>query len=214
METDEQTLAERACAGDQAALSTLLARTLPQVRSGLGPSVPDRWRALLSADDVAQAAATDAIVGIGTFRWRGEGSFAAWLVTLARNNLLNAVRGLEAEKRGGDRRQLAPGGGATVDRGSCARLLDELVAEGSVAASTPSRAVARDEAIESLARAIESLPDQYGAVVRLYDLEGARAETVAATLGRSVGAMFMLRARAHRALAERMGSVSQYLSRP
>jgi hypothetical protein len=36
---------------------------------------------------------------------------------------------------------------------------------------------------------------------------------VAETVERSVGAMFMLRARAHRALADEMGSMSQFLSR-
>jgi DNA-directed RNA polymerase specialized sigma24 family protein len=46
----------------------------------------------------------------------------------------------------------------------------------------------------------------------MWDLEGHSVEEVAASLGRSPGAVYMLRARAHRQLAEIMGAPSRFLS--
>jgi DNA-directed RNA polymerase specialized sigma24 family protein len=50
-------------------------------------------------------------------------------------------------------------------------------------------------------------------VIELYDLQERHIEEVAQSLGRSVGATYMLRTRAHRALAEALGSPSMFLSR-
>ena len=49
-------------------------------------------------------------------------------------------------------------------------------------------------------------------VVRLYDIEGRSGPEVATTMGRSRGAVVMLRARAHDRLAELLGSGSKFFS--
>jgi RNA polymerase sigma factor (sigma-70 family) len=70
-------LAELAAAGDRAAFGELTRRSLPAVRSvirrmGAQPAV---------ADDVAQDAFIAAMRAIGTYR--GESSFAAWVMRIA-----------------------------------------------------------------------------------------------------------------------------------
>jgi len=204
--SSEGALAASAAKGDVAALEALIGAVEGRTRAALADRIPDRWQAIISIDDVLQQAATDAILGIGRFRNAGDGSFAAWFITLARNNLSNAVRGLETEKRGGRARQIGTGGGGFGE--SASLLLEELVP----AFSTPSRALARHEAVEALVKAIALLPEQYRRIVELYDLQGRDASSVAHELGRSEGAIFMLRARAHRELADRMGPSSHFMS--
>jgi DNA-directed RNA polymerase specialized sigma24 family protein len=91
---------------------------------------------------------------------------------------------------------------------SCAALYQVLTGSS----STPSHAAARGEAESALQKAIEALPPTYAQVVRLYDLECKSAPEVAEAIQRSVGAVFMLRARAHERLRELMGSPSRFLS--
>lgn len=192
---NEAPLIARAVAGDEDALMLLLERNGPMVRGRLMKDLPRRWQAVLSVDDVLQQAYTDAFLAISRFVPQGEGSFLAWLTKLARNAMLDAIDMLQAAKRGGDRRQLQP----DPDR-SLTTLLDCVRAMS----ATPSRVVAGEEALRSLRTAIQRLSPDYRTVIELYDLQERTIEEVAESLGRSVGACYMLRARAHRALSEQL----------
>jgi len=199
---DEQL--RKAATGGREALAELLEAHGPAVRERLSGAIPKRWRSLLSLDDVMQQTYADAFLDIGQFVPQGEGSFPAWLLTLAKRNLLDALRMLEAEKRGGGRKQAKspPGDESFV------ALYERLGGTS----STPSRKVARSEACSALQRAIKRLPGAQRRVVQMYDLEDRPIGEVAAALGRSEGAIYMLRARAHRRLCEIMGTASKYLS--
>ncbi len=205
MDVPETLLLDRALDGDAEALGALLERHGRAVRCALAGAIPKRWRSVLSLDDVVQQAYTDAFVHIRQFTPRTNHSLTDWLVVLARHALIDALRGLEADKRGGDRiRVTAP----APDDGSYDGLFQLLGAT----TSTPSRAAARDEGRAALRRAIDRLPEAHRRAVELYDLQGRSGEEVAAALGRSVGAIYMLRARAHGLLRELMGAPSAYLS--
>ena len=121
------------------------------------------------------------------------GGFVAWIARMAENNLRDAVRGLEALKRPHPDRRWTP----SPDEDSHSALLASL----GVTTSTPSRKLVRREAIELLGRAIERLPKSYQEVVRGAELEGCAVSDVAATMGKSVGAVLMIRARARDRLA-------------
>jgi RNA polymerase sigma-70 factor (ECF subfamily) len=194
---------KRAVAGEQDALVQLLERHGPTIRQGLAGAIPRRWQSQLSLDDVMQQTYTDAFLAIERFEDRGTGSFCAWMATLAERNLVDAMRMLKAEKRGGDRAQVGPVVGSDSFVG-----LYEFVTH----TTTPSRHAARDEARLALEQAVEQLPATYHQVVRMYDLEEQPIEAVAAALGRTVGAVYMLRARAHDRLGEILGPASDYLS--
>jgi len=197
-------LLTRATDGDPDALALLLERHGPTVRKTLVGKISARWQSVLSEDDVMQQTYADAFQDIGRFVPQGDGSFVAWLTKMANRSLLDGVKMLEREKRGGKRRQVK-----ARDCNESSMALYELVGKTS---STPSRHAARDEARDALARAIQKLPTAYREVVRSYDLDGQPVQQVADALKRSCGAVFMLRARAHAHLREMMGAASDYLS--
>jgi len=190
--------------GDTDALTELLVNEGPALRARLAAEIPARWRSVLSADDVVQETYIDAFLDVKNFVPRGPGAFTAWLLTLARRNLVDAIRMLEAEKRGRSYRRL--------ERRGTDDTLVALHEQLGRAPSTPSRHAARSEACSYLEQAIAQLPPAYRQVIEMYDLEGRPVAEVAAALSRSTGAVFMLRSRAHRLLSATLGTASRYLS--
>ena len=204
MQSEADELLRHAIGGDEKALSALLRRYEPDVRRALADGIPKRFRSLLAEDDVVQQTFTDAFLGIQDFTAAGPDSFLAWLKTVARNNLREALRALETDKRGGGRRRVA---GAPTD---ASWTLFDLLRDPT--RTTPSRHAARGEIDEALRRAIRRLPRAYRRVVELYDLEGRSADEVAAELGRSPGAVYLLRNRAHQRLRELLGATTKFFS--
>ncbi|MFO0837815.1 MAG: sigma-70 family RNA polymerase sigma factor [Phycisphaerae bacterium] len=203
MDPNEELL-NQAAAGDSEALASLLRTVGPQVRAGL--RIDPRWQSVVDADDVMQVTYLEAFLQISRFQPDGLPAFTGWLRRIAENNLRDAARALERVKRPpADRRVNLP----SPDE-SMAGLIEQL----GVTTTTPSRQFGVAEAARAIDSALESLPDDYSRVVRLYDLEGRPAEEVASELGRSTGAMHMLRARAHDRLRDLLGSETGFFSRP
>lgn len=196
---------EKAKRGDREAITALLKTHGATARRAIAGRIPNKWQAVLSEDDVMQQAYADAVSRLGQLVAETEAGFAAWLGSIARRRLQDAIKGLTAEKRGGDRRQI----NNTITDQSFVNLVD-LLSSGS---SSPSGRAGRLEAVEALKAAIAELPETYRQVVSLYDLEGQSATQVSDTMNRSQGAVFMLRARAHERLHEILGRTSAYFSR-
>jgi RNA polymerase sigma-70 factor (ECF subfamily) len=194
----EELLAQRAAAADESALAELLRRHGPQVRAQVETEIAAKWRSVLDAEDVMQVTYLEAFLTINRFRHRGAGSFGAWLLMIARNNLRDAIDELGRQKRPNPDRRVIP------SDESAAILLDKL----GCTSSTPSRDAGRREVSAALESALGRLADDYAQVVRLYDLEGRTASEIARTMGRSEGAVYMLRARAHDKLREDFSSAS------
>jgi RNA polymerase sigma-70 factor (ECF subfamily) len=204
MSASEPELVNKAIKGDTRALTVLLERVGPDIRRKLAPAIPSRWRSVLSSEDLMQETYIDAFLDVCQFQFRGENSFCSWLMTIAKRNLLDAIRMLEADKRGHANQQMRSG-----ERTQGFDCLHELLAW---TRTTPSRHAARSESRLLLERAIEQLPSTYRTVVSMYDLEGKGVKEIAAALHRSPGAVFMLRSRAHRLLSANLGAASLYLS--
>jgi len=202
--SSECNLLGEAAQGRDEALERLLEEHTPMLRRRLAGKIPRRWQAVLSVDDLVQQTYIDAFLNIEGFSGQDSGTFAAWLHTIARRNLVSTLRMLDADKRGGDRCQIAGPG----DDDSFIALYELIGASQ----TTPSRCAARDEARTALEHALEQLPVEYGQAVRMYDLEGCSIDEVAAELHRSQGAVHMVRARAHRRLRELLGTASRYFS--
>ncbi len=194
----------QAARGDHDALSRLVKQHGLVVRRRLADKIPRQWQSVLSVDDVMQQTYTDAFVYMDRFDPNGSQSFTSWLMTLARCNLIDAVRMLDAEKRGKGRRRIEP---QPADDSMAA--LTELLG---VTGSTPSRHAARAEACDAVRTAIEQLPDAYRMVIELHDIRGQPMASVAEALQRSPGAAYMIRARALRRLRALMGDISSYLT--
>ena len=191
--------------GHEASLTELLERHGPTVRGRLAASIGQHWKSSLDEDDVLQVTYLEVFLRIRSFEDRGEGSFLAWISRIADNNLRDAIRGLERAKRPDPRRRVQPRSPEDSYTG--------LVGLLGVTYTTPSVNAARGEMITEMDRALSMLPGDYERVIRLYDLEGKGIEAVAEELGRTTGAVYMLRARAHERLAEQLGSESKFFSR-
>ena len=205
MDQPDAELLSAAAGGDAAAFRTLLKRHGPKARSAIRGKIGRQWQSLLDEDDVMQVVYMEAIMHVEQLEAASAGMFVSWLKRIAENALRDAIKGLERKKRPqpAQRVHTPPGHDSYVT------LLDQLA----VTATTPSRHAARDEAGGMLDDVIGKLPPDYGKVVRLYDLEGRSPAEVAESIGRSVGAVHMLRARAHDRLRELLGSESHFFSR-
>lgn len=204
---DLESLLAKAVNGDTSSLMELLEACAPKVRSRIEGRINPHLRSSLDADDVMQVTYVEAVMRIGKFKSGGATGFQAWLMRLAENNLIDAVRSLEAARRPDPARRVsaAPRSGNE----SMVALVDLL----SGTLTTPSRHAARGEAVSHLDAALKSLPPDYEKVVRMYDLEGKPVDEVAKAVGRSEGAVFMLRSRAHDRLREAMGPSGNFFSK-
>ena len=202
MTSDWEGRIKDARAGDADALTALLKEFGPRIESSV--RIDPKWRSVLDVEDVMQVTYLEAFLQIKQLNASTVASFVAWLRTIGENNVRSAVAGLNSSKRPDPARRVTP---RNADESMLALL--EAVA---VATTTPSRKVARKEASKWLNEAVRRLPESYRQVVTQYDLEGRTAQEVAKALGKSKGAVFMLRARAHTRLKDLLGPVSRYLS--
>lgn len=199
-------LVTRAQGGDQDALTELLGAFETLLFDRLKGKIGHEWRSSLDIGDVMQVTFLEAFLLIDQFKPQGPGSFMAWIARVADNNLKDAIRGLSAAKRPNPKKRVQISG--TSSRDSFVALVDLLGTDH----ATPSRVAAMDEAVQFIDAALGKLPPDYERVVRLYDLEGHSAAEVAAQLGRTPGAIYMLRARAHDRLKNHLGSESKFFS--
>jgi RNA polymerase sigma-70 factor (ECF subfamily) len=194
---------ERAIAGDRDALSSLLERAAGPLSSHLRGRIAQQWLTVLDVDDVIQVTFLEAFLRVEQLVATEERAFLAWLTRIADNNLRDAIRGLECEKRPPPGLRIQP-----TPQDSVVSLLDVL----GVTSATPSRGAARGEAKELLEEALLRLPPDYATVIRLYDLQRMSAPEIAERLGKSRGNVHMLRSRGLAWLRELLVSDSRFFS--
>lgn len=193
----------KAVAGDIDAMTRLLDIHGPDVERAL--SIGREWRSVLEPADVMQVTYLEAFIQIGRYDPHRAEPFRSWLQRIADNNLRDAIRGLQRRKRPHPAQRLHA---AADDADTTADLLDII----GVTSTTPSRHADRRERTHRLDAALDALPEDYGRAVRLYDLQAMPIDAVAREMGRSTGAIHMLRARAHERLRDLLGSESNWFS--
>lgn len=205
-DSSETELLRQAVAGDGDALETLLLQHFERLATGIACRIPADLRSALSAEDVVQDAFIVAFQRIAAFEPRSPEAFAGWLTRIAENRLMDAVKALRADKRGGgwERAAIAPDAA-----GDIIPLL-ELLPDHS---RTPSRSAAVHEAVAALAMALEALDPDYRDALRLRYIEMQPVAVCAQRLQRSEGAVHMLLGRALAALRQRMGDTSRFFTR-
>ncbi|MBZ0171529.1 MAG: sigma-70 family RNA polymerase sigma factor [Phycisphaerales bacterium] len=200
-------LLDRARGGDRDALIGLLEANAGRVRARIGPKISPHLRSSIDEDDVMQVTYLEVVTRLDTFHGGGASGFLAWMSRLAENNLIDAIRMLEADKRPNPKHRV--GARATPADDSSAYALIDLIG---VTVTTPSKNMAANEIREALSHVLAQLPPDYATVIRLYDLQGKSASEVAAELNRSEGAIYMLRARAHDRLRDLLPGESRFFS--
>jgi RNA polymerase sigma factor (sigma-70 family) len=146
------------------------------------------WRRSFELDDVLQVSYLEAFLRIGALEQRTLDGFRAWLRRIAQRNLSDAIRALERDKRPAARRRLTRG----ADGESARTLFAKLAGDH---ASASSHAV-EAEVVAQLRAAIRRLPASYRHVIEQIDLAERGVTEVATELGRSLGAVHLLRSRA------------------
>ncbi len=204
MDLDSDSLVQEAVQGDSRALSALLEHFGPRVAGHLNGQIASEWRASIQVEDVMQVTFLEAFLQIEHLKARDSNTFLSWLRRIAENNLMDATRGLQAEKRPQPSKRASGLDGS----GGFSDLLDLLAGAG----TTPSRRLARKEAVQIINAALERLPLDYRRVLQLYDLQGRSGPEVAKEIGRSRGAVHMLRARALDRLREELGPQSLFFT--
>ncbi len=156
--------------------------------------IDGRLRGQLDPDDVVQQTLTRAVEKRDRFRGSDDAQRAAWLRTLLRHTLIDAVR--KFNRAAGVARSLD----ASLEQSS-ARLEAFLAADQ----TSPSGRLEREERLLRLADALAALPEDQRRAVELKHLQGCALAEVAEQMGRTVPAVAGLLQRGLRALREDLG---------
>ena len=206
MQHDEAQLIAQAVSGDAVAVQLLLVHHHSSLVADLARRMPASLARVMSAEDLCQETYVAAVRKLSQFQPAGEGSFYAWLRTIAERKLADALRAAGAAKRGHGKRVVEPVGGEAT---SMVALLDLLAVDE----HTPSRSMARREVIEHVQSALQRLDPDYREALRLRYIKGLSVGEVARQMGRSEGAVKMLCNRALQQLGAQMGDLSRFLTR-
>ena len=196
---------ELAAGGDLDALQRLIIEYHVPLRTALEGMMDAAMRRVIDPDDVLQEAYTAAFRAISGHHFDGPAAFYRWLERIALNELKDQQRALKRQKRDVAREVREP----AQTRTSYPDLMHRLTATD----STPSRRVARGEAVAVVLSSLARLTDDQREVVSLRYLESRPVSEVAARMGKTEVAIHSLCRRALKALRQSMASTSHYLTR-
>lgn len=194
----------RAVAGDEDALVALLDAVSVQLHAEVDGKIGARYRGIVEADDILQVTWLEAFLRIRSFV-PSPGGFLAWLRRVAENNLRDAIKELERDRR--------PPPHKRVRQPDNDESYVALVERISATTTTASRVYARKELRQNLDATLKQLPPDYEQALRLFELEGLSGAEVAERMGRKHGAVRMLLARARERLTELLVSDTRFFSR-
>lgn len=202
----DQDTVTAAIEGDAEALRRALEACGPRLRSHFAGRIARRYQAALGVDDILQITYMEACLHIERFRPDGPDAFFSWLRHIGENNLRDAIRELDAEKRPDRRKQIT----AAPLADSYTSFLASISASG----TTPTRNATREEAKQLLDAAVADLPPPYARAVRMCDLEERDIEEVCAAFDppKSRGAVHMMRMRARDCLKALLGESDGFLT--
>jgi RNA polymerase sigma-70 factor (ECF subfamily) len=203
-------------AGDPDALQRLILCCHVSLRAAVAAALANDLRHRLDADDVLQEAYAKAFRALGQLpatrtdpppvTFDNLGHFSKWLEAIALNQLRDMQDALRRQKR--DVAREAAHALAVPASDSYPRLIDQLAATE----PTPSRQVARAEAVAAVMSSLARLPEEQREVLRLRFLRDVPFEEIAAGLGKSVDATYMICHRGLKTLRGLLVSITQYLT--
>lgn len=160
--------------------------------------LPARQRSKLDSSDIVQQTLLDAVARQDQFRGTTDAELAAWLRQILKNNLADALRHQQRDKRDVRREQPLD---AQIDS-SFSRTHGWLAA----VQSSPSQRAVKQEDLLRLSLALAELPEPQHEVIVLHHLQGLKLAEVAQEIGRSeasvAGLLFRGLKSLHAALGE------------
>jgi len=197
----ETDLVNAAIAGDAGAIEELLWGHYSTLEQYIGPKIPKRADRHFDVEDILQVVFSEVYRNISRFQPRGDGSFFAYLRTIADHRLIDAIR--KVDRPGG--KQVS----ATFGKDDSA-FVDLLNAVGGSSLS-PSRQASRKEEIRAVRIAVASLPHDQQEVVGLRWLDHKSVTEIAQMTARTEAAVRGLVYRGEKNLAAAMGRSSQWI---
>jgi RNA polymerase sigma-70 factor (subfamily 1) len=204
MELGDVVTVQRAVAGEPDALVTLLQRYHGRVLAFIERQLPQALQTQLEPGDVLQDTYFKAFRLIGTLRADDVETFVRWLLSIARNQIVDALRRHSAAKRG---RLAAIGGQFDVEDESLVLTVQEL----GIYERTPSKSAIARELMDTVAQSISRLPEAYRDALRFRYIDGISPREIAAKMGRTERAVHELCHRALKSLRLELRSASHYL---
>jgi RNA polymerase sigma-70 factor, ECF subfamily len=199
-------LIERSVRGERAALERLLLDLYAPLAAYVARRMPASLQSVVGVEDIVQLTFTNVFQSIGQYEVREDASFLSWMITIADNQLRDAVRAHKRKKRGGDRIRVE--NVPAEEQSREVQLLDVLIGPD----HTPSRSAARREGMRAIHAALGELPEQHRRAIELRYFDGYSLEETAVVMGRTTGAVRGLVDRARRQIREALGRASHYLS--
>jgi RNA polymerase sigma-70 factor (ECF subfamily) len=182
-ESDELELLRAAGNGDGDACQRLLARHRNRLRQMVAVYLDRRMAARVDPSDVVQDAMADAARGLSGYLRERPLPFYPWLRQFARQRLLQLHRHhIEAQRRSVAREVSWV---TALPDHSAVALADRLIANE----TSPSRRLIRDEVRRQVRSALDHLSPRDREILVMRHLEEMSAAEIAATLGKSAGAV-------------------------
>jgi RNA polymerase sigma-70 factor, ECF subfamily len=207
-EFGDDRIVENAVSGDRVALTLLLHRTRRRLVESIAFRIPSDLRSELDSEDVVQDAQISACRRIQELRIPTVPGFNRWLAAIALHKLRDQIRKKRATKRGGARVEISARQQRSPDD-SLVDLMDLVAGPG----RTPSRCVARGEAVKAMQLMLDAIPEHYRRAISLVHLEGLPIAEAGERLGVTDRAIHGLLRRGLRLLRQHMGASTDYLSR-
>ena len=202
---DQQSLnrdVELAADGDCDAIQRLLVRYDPILRGKLTPRIGAEFASLIEIDDVLQEAYVSANAALATAKFNNAAGFYKWIEQIAANDLIDMQRRLTRPKRD-IRRQM------TENTRQSLIAIVERVTGGN---PTPSRRLAKDEAVAAALSCLARLTDEQRTVIKARYFEQEPVTDLARRLDKSEPAIHALCYRGLLELRKHLGSISRFLT--
>ncbi|MBU0718554.1 MAG: sigma-70 family RNA polymerase sigma factor [Planctomycetes bacterium] len=192
-------------AGDADALQRLVIHHDAGLRGVVTGAIDAAMRSRIDPDDILQEAYIVAFKSLGDAEFNSPEHFQNWLKRIALDRLKDAQRAQRRQKR--DVAREAHEHAAST--GSYPDLVHRLAG----GESTPSRQIAKAEAIAAVMSSLARLTDDQREVVRLRFLQDVPVAEIAKRLGKTETAVYTLCHRGLKSLRGLMVSITRYLSR-
>ncbi|QDV66477.1 ECF RNA polymerase sigma-E factor [Rosistilla carotiformis] len=204
--SDEQTddsLVERVLGGDRAALEELLLRNYDWMERYVKRFLPASNRSTLSPEDIIQDVYLQVFRKIGSFEPQGRGQLFAWLQTIARNTVFDALRKVKRSPSA-----LCSQVAAGSESGELKGLIEELAVDKN---SRVTQFAREKELRSAFWVAMGTLPTEYRQAVELLYVQELPIDEVAAQMGKTVDAIRGIRMRARKQLQASLVRLSRYV---
>lgn len=182
-------------------LQKLLLRRAEPLHRYVESKIPRRHRSVVCAEDVLQEVWITAYQTISA----EIRDVDRWLTTVANSKVVDALRTVEALKRGG-------GLAAIRERPSRISSFDNLFARVHGHVETPSRDMSAQEARHAVQVALASLRPDTRRAIQLRYIEGLSHQAIAQVMEKSKSAVNSLLFRGLRELQERIGHAARFFS--